>query len=95
MRAQEAGAAEVLISNRDATDALVRAGLPPALGRAQRDRARGSGVAGRGLCIKVGEDRICHTLARRPRRRLGRARKYVNGDAKPRSKAAQLKKSTP
>ena len=50
-------------------------GLPPALGRAQRDRARGSGVPGRGLCIKVGEDRVRDTLARRPRRRLGRARK--------------------
>ncbi len=52
-----------------------KSGLPPALGRAQRDRARGPGVAGRGFEAAICKNRFRHTLARRPRRRLGRARK--------------------
>merc|ERR1719337_786699 len=39
-RAQEAGAAEVLISNRDATDALVRAGCHPRWTARKRSRRR-------------------------------------------------------
>ena len=91
-RAQEAGAAEVLISNRDSTDALVRAGCHPRW-------------AARNVTVPVGLVSLAAGSALRSAKTAsvtpvhgghGAAwaalEKYANGDAKPRSKKAQLKK---
>ena len=91
-RAQEAGAAEVLISNRDATDALVRAGCHP------RWAARNVTVPVGLVSLAAGSAlRSAKTASVTPSHgghgaAWAALEKYVSGDAKPRSKKAQLKK---
>ena len=91
-RAQEAGAAEVLISNRDATDALVRAGCHP------RWAARNVTVPVGLVSLAAGSAlRSAKTASVTPSHgghgaAWASLEKYASGDAKPRSKKAQLKK---
>ena len=91
-RAHEAGAAEVLISNRDSTDVLVRAGCHP------RWAARNVTVPAGLISMAAGSKlRSAKTASVTPSHgghgaAWAALEKYANGDAKPRSKKAQLKK---